>query len=125
MTVRVETKDRIFTVIIDRPEVSHALDLILTGRPVDADEARSMGLANRIVPHGDARKAAEILASQIAEFPQVCMRSDRLSAYQQWELPFKAAMQNEFKHGLKTIQNGETLEGAVRFTQGEGRHGKF
>jgi enoyl-CoA hydratase/carnithine racemase len=105
--------------------LSHALDLILTGRPVDAAEARSMGLANRIVPHGDARKAAETLAAQIADFPQICMRSDRLSAYQQWELPFKAAMQNEFKHGVKTIQNGETLAGAVRFTQGKGRHGAF
>jgi len=105
--------------------MSHALDLILTGRPVDATEARSMGLANRIVPHGEARKVAEKLATQITEFPQVCMRSDRLSAYEQWTLPFKEAMQNEFKHGMETMQRGEALEGATRFAQGEGRHGEF
>lgn len=105
--------------------MSHALDLILTGRPVDANEAMSMGLANRIVPHGEARKAAEKLAAQIAEFPQVCMQSDRLSAYEQWELPFEEAMHNEFKHGMETIQRGEALKGAARFSRGEGRHGKI
>ncbi len=104
--------------------LSHALDLIITGRPVEAAEAKSMGLVNRIVPHGDGRKVAEMLAAQIAEFPQACMRSDRLSAYEQCDLPFKAAMQNEFKRGMETLQKGEALKGAARFTQGEGRHGK-
>ena len=84
-----------------------------------------MGLANRIVAHGEARNAAEKLAKQISEFPQACMRSDRLSAYEQWDLPFKEAMQNEFKHGMCTIEKGETVEGAVRFSKGEGRHGVF
>ncbi len=103
--------------------MSHALDLILTGRPVGADEAKTMGLANRIVAHGEARPAAEKLAKQISEFPQACMRSDRLSAYEQWDLPFKEAMQNEVKHGMGTIQQGESMEGAARFSKGEGRHG--
>ena len=82
-----------------------------------------MGLANRIVAHGEARPAAEKLAKQISEFPQACMRSDRLSAYEQWDLSFQRAMQNEFKHGMGTIQQGETMEGAARFSKGEGRHG--
>jgi enoyl-CoA hydratase len=105
--------------------MSHALDLILTGRPVKAAEAKAMGLVNRIVPQGQARSAAEKLAGQISEFPQACMRSDRLSAYEQWELPFQEAIQNEFKHGMATVQQGETLQGAVRFSKGEGRHGIF
>jgi len=105
--------------------MSHALDLILTGRPVKAAEAKAIGLVNRIVPQGEARSAAEKLARQISEFPQACMRSDRLSAYEQWELPFQEAIQNEFKHGMATVQQGETLQGAVRFSKGEGRHGNF
>jgi len=105
--------------------MSHALDLILTGRPMDANEAMSMGLANRIAPHGEARKTARKLAAQIDEFPQVCMRSDRLSAYEQWALPFEEAMHNEFKQGMKTMQRGEALKGAALFTNGEGRHGAF
>jgi enoyl-CoA hydratase len=105
--------------------MSHALDLILTGRPVEAAEAKTMGLVSRIVAHGEARNAAEKLAVQIAGFPQACMRSDRMSAYEQWDLSFQGAMQNEFKHGMGTIEKGETVEGAVRFSKGEGRHGVF
>ena len=84
-----------------------------------------MGLVNRIVAHGEARNAAEKLAKQISEFPQACMRSDRLSVYEQWDLPFKKAMQNEFKQGMGTIGKGETMEGSARFSKGEGRHGNF
>jgi enoyl-CoA hydratase len=105
--------------------MSHALDLILTGRPVKAAEAKAIGLVNRVVPQGEARSAAEKLAQEISEFPQACMRSDRLSVYEQWGLTFQAAIQNEFKHGMGTIQKGETLEGAARFERGEGRHGVF
>jgi enoyl-CoA hydratase/carnithine racemase len=105
--------------------MSQALDLILTGRPVEAAEAQAIGLANRVVPHGEARQAAEKLAFQIAGFPQACMRGDRRSAYQQWDLSFEKAIQNEFKHGTDTIQSGESVDGAIRFSRGEGRHGRF
>ncbi len=105
--------------------MSRALDLMLTGRPVGAQEALAMGLANRVVPDGQARQAAEKLASQIALFPQRCMRSDRLSAYEQWDMPVEAALQNEFKHGMEIIESGETLVGAQSFAAGKGKHGSF
>src|SRR5208283_3608377 len=105
--------------------MSRALDLMLTGRPVGAQEALAMGLANRIVPDGKAREAAEKLAAQIALFPQDCMRSDRLSAYEQWDMPFEAALQNELSHGMKIIESGQSLAGAQRFAAGEGKHGSF
>ena len=105
--------------------MNHALDLILTGRMVEANEAKAMGLVNRIVPRGEARSAAEKLARQISGFPQACMRSDRLSVYEQWEMTFQEALQNEFKHGMDTIQQGESVKGAARFSKGEGRHGLF
>jgi enoyl-CoA hydratase len=105
--------------------MSHAMDLILTGRPVEAVEAKAMGLANRIVPHGKSREAAEELAAQIAKFPQTCMRSDRLSAYEQWDKSFEDALKNEFKRGMEPIEKGETLQGATMFTKGAGKHGKF
>ncbi len=105
--------------------MSHALDLVLTGRPVEADEAKAMGLVNRIVPRGEARSAAEKLARQISEFPQACMCSDRLSVYEQWGMTLQEALQNEFKHGMGTIQQGESVKGAARFSKGEGRHGFF
>jgi len=105
--------------------LSNALDMILTGRPVGAEEALRMGLANRVVKKGTARAEAEALAEQIARFPQKCMRSDRLSAYQQFDLGFEQAMRNEFELGLKTVESGETVEGATRFAQGAGRHGSF
>ncbi|MFA5938238.1 MAG: crotonase/enoyl-CoA hydratase family protein [Sinimarinibacterium sp.] len=104
--------------------MSRALDLILTGRPVDAQEAWSIGLANRVVPRGQALAEAGKLALQIAAHPQACMRNDRRSAYEQWNLPEAEAIANEFRHGLATLRSGETVAGATRFTQGEGRHGK-
>ena len=105
--------------------MSHAMDLILTGRPVEAMEAKNMGLANRIVPHGKAREAAEELASEISKFPQICMRSDRMSAYEQWEKSLKDAMMNEFQRGMEPIEKGETLQGATNFKKGVGKHGEF
>ncbi|MGX7745730.1 crotonase/enoyl-CoA hydratase family protein [Rhodopseudomonas parapalustris] len=104
---------------------SQAMDLILTGRPVGGAEALRMGLANRLVPRGEARTQAIELAKQIAQFPQTCLRADRLSALQQWDLPEEDAIMNEMRGGLKVIQSGETLSGATRFAQGEGRHGAF
>ncbi len=103
--------------------LSRALDLILTGRPVGAQEALAMGLVNRIVPHGQARQAAEELAREISRFPQACMRSDRRSAYEQFDLSFHEAMANEFQHGYGVLQEG--IAGAQRFAGGEGRHGSF
>lgn len=105
--------------------MSRAMDLILTGRPVDAAEALQMGLANRVVPAGQALSTARELALQIAGFPQACLRGDRRSALEQWGLPEGAALQNEFAHGLRTLQSGETVEGATRFSAGGGRHGDF
>lgn len=105
--------------------LSRALDMILTGRPVGAAEALEMGLANRVVPKGEALEQAVALAKQIADFPQTCLRSDRQSAYEQFDFDFPAAMENEFALGLKTIASGETQAGAGRFADGDGRHGKF
>lgn len=102
-----------------------ALDLILTGRPVLADEALQMGLANRVVPAGTALAAAQALALEIASFAQGCMLSDRASSYEQWDLPFTQAIDNEFKRGMSVINSGETQAGAQRFKSGQGRHGKF
>jgi enoyl-CoA hydratase len=104
---------------------SHALDLILTGRGVSGEEARTMGLANRIVPKGQALAAALELAKQLAAFPQRCLRSDRLSSYRQWELPLDEALRLETRLGSEVIRSGETREGAARFAQGAGRHGSF
>jgi len=105
--------------------LSRALDMILTGRAVGADEAFAWGLANRVVPNGQAREAAEALARDIAAFPQVCMRNDRASAWEQDGLRFEAAMANEFRHGLATLESGESVEGSARFASGSGRHGAF
>ena len=102
-----------------------ALDMILTGRPVGADEALRIGLADRVVEDGHAREAAEALAAQIAAFPQACMRADRLSAYAQWDSDFDTAMRGETEGGLDVIASGETVSGAMRFAGGAGRHGKF
>ena len=84
-----------------------------------------MGLANRVVPAGTALAAAEQLALQIAAFPQTCLRGDRRSAYEQWGMDEAAAIANEFGHGTKTLQSGETVAGAGRFSDGSGRHGQF
>ena len=105
--------------------LSRALDMILAGRPVEAEEALTMGLANRVVPAGTARSEAEALARQIIRFPQQCLLNDRRSAYEQFDLPFDTAMKKEFLLGLETIKSGETLDGAGRFTKGAGRHGSF
>ncbi len=102
-----------------------ALDMILTGRPVKADEALAWGLANRVVPKGQARAAAEALAAEIAAFPPPCVKSDRMSAYQQWDLPLDVALMNELRLGYATIESGETAAGIARFAAGEGRGGKF
>ncbi len=104
---------------------SRAMDLILTGRPVDAAEALAMGLANRVVGDGTARAAAEVLAAELARLPQACLRHDRLSSLEQWGQPLTQAMANEFTHGLKTLESGEWLQGATRFGEGEGKHGAF
>jgi enoyl-CoA hydratase len=102
---------------------SRALDLILTGRGVPADEALDMGLVNRVVPDGLALAEAIALAGQIAAFPQLCVRSDLRSARRQWGLDEPAALLQEHELGMATIASGETLQGAARFAAGEGRHG--
>src|SRR5690606_32033650 len=104
---------------------SHALDLILTGRGVSGDEALRMGLANRIVEPGRALDEARVLADQIARFPQLCLRSDRASSYQQWDLSLDEAIGNETVLGSQVIASGETQRGAARFAAGAGRHGSF
>src|SRR3954468_21268090 len=104
--------------------LSRALDLILTGRPVKAHDALQMGLANRLVPKGAARAAAEELALQIAAFPQMCMRTDRRSAHEQGDLELPEAMRNELGHGKRALEAG-AKEGAQRFARGAGRGGRF
>jgi len=102
---------------------SRAMDLILTGREVRAQEALDIGLANRLVPAGEALNAAIELSRQIASSPQTCMRNDRLSAIEQWGMEEDAAMRNEFRHGTLTMASGESAAGANDFAKGAGRHG--
>jgi enoyl-CoA hydratase len=104
---------------------SRAMDLILTGRPVPAEEAFAIGLANRLAPRGGALAAALELAGQLAAFPQTCLRGDRASALEQWGLDWDAAAANEIEHGLASLRSGEAAAGAARFTAGAGRHGAF
>ena len=101
---------------------SVALDLILTGRAVDAHEAKQMGLANRVVPAGQALEAALALARELAALPQLCLQQDRASALEQWGLPHEIAMANEWARGMVSLT--EAAEGAARFASGEGRHGR-
>jgi enoyl-CoA hydratase len=103
--------------------LSRALDLILTGRPVGAAEAERIGLANRVVPRGPARAAAEALALELAAFPQACLRGDRLSAYEQAALDLPAALLGELRHGMAALVT-ESVAGAQRFASGAGRHGE-
>ena len=102
-----------------------ALDLILTGRPVDAREALAMGLANRVVANGTAREEAEALARDLLRYPQICMRADRRSAYEQWDQSLDRALRREYELGKAAIDAGETQAGAGRFASGRGRSGSF
>jgi enoyl-CoA hydratase len=104
---------------------SRAMDLILTGRPVEAREALEMGIANRLVPKGEARAHAVALAKDLAAFPQGCLRNDKRSALAQWDLDEEAAIKDEMSGGLQVIASGETVAGATRFASGAGRHGSF
>lgn len=103
---------------------SRAMDMILTGRGVSAEEALSFGLANRIVPPGTALREALKLAEQIASFPQDCMRNDRISAMRQWALPMSDALHLEAEIGRDSLRAGAT-SGAARFADGKGRSGDF
>ena len=103
--------------------ISGAMDMILTGRPVPAPEALSMGLVNRVVPVGSSRAAAEELAHELARFPQTCMREDRLSLLEQEGLSEADAMARELEHGLRSL--AEVQQGLERFRAGAGRHGSF
>jgi len=102
---------------------SRALDLVLTGRGVDAREAHAMGLVNRVVADGEALAAALELADSLVALPQRCLREDRLSLLEQWDLDEREAILNEVDHGLEVIRSGETLDDAARFAAGAGRGG--
>jgi enoyl-CoA hydratase len=104
--------------------MGRALDLILTGRKVSAQEAQAIGLCERVVPKGSAREAAEALAREIARFPQACLRADRASAYAQHDLAMLEALRHEFEHGVEMVQR-EGIAGATRFASGKGRGGTF
>jgi enoyl-CoA hydratase len=104
--------------------MGNALDMILTGRPVLADEAKSMGLANYITPNGESQAHAQRIAQQIARFPQRCMLTDRRSAYEQWDMTLAGALRQEGARGAPMVY-AEGVAGAARFSTGAGRHGKF
>jgi len=102
---------------------SRAMDMVLSGRPVGAEEALQIGLANRVVPAGFSREAAEELAGELARFPQTCMREDRLSLLESVGLGEREALANEFRHGLRSL--ADVASGLARFRAGAGRHGSF
>lgn len=104
---------------------SRAMDLILTGRPVAADEALDIGLANRVVSTGSARSEAVRLAQSLVNFPQACMANDRMSVLQQWGLSHNDALANETRLGKSTAETGESVSGATAFSKGQGKHGQF
>jgi enoyl-CoA hydratase len=104
---------------------SRAMDLILTGRPVEAKEAYDIGLANRLAPKGQALDVALELARQISAFPQLCLRNDRLSAIGQWSLGWDDAQAEEVRLGMEPLRTGSAVEGATRFAGGQGRGGSF
>ncbi|WP_030170273.1 crotonase/enoyl-CoA hydratase family protein [Spirillospora albida] len=103
--------------------MSRAMDLVLTGRPVPAREAFEIGLANRVVPDGTSREAAEALAAEIARFPRACLRNDRASMLDAEGLDEADAIAVEYRHGLGSLD--DALRGAARFADGHGRHGDF
>jgi enoyl-CoA hydratase len=103
--------------------LGRALDMIMTGRPVDAQEALQFGMANRVVPNGTARQAAEALAAELAALPQSCLRNDRLSAIESVSLDHDAAMAGEFAHGMASLSDPSLLSGVTRFREGAGRGG--
>ena len=106
--------------------LGRAMDLILTGRSVYSEEALTIGLANRIVDNGKTLEEAEKLGLLMSQYPQQCLRNDRLSAYESLDCSFFEAIKNEFSRGMTVLQSGETVQGATRFFKDkEGRHGDF
>ena len=103
--------------------LSHAMDIILTGRPVHAQEALTIGLANRVVPEGKSREEAEALAHQLASFPWECLVNDRRATLEGWDMDDEMAQKNEFRLGMEAITSGQAQTGASQFSSGVGRHG--
>jgi enoyl-CoA hydratase len=101
-----------------------ALEIIMTGRKVTAEESYRIGLAEKVVPHGKAREAAEAMAREIARFPQECMRADRLSAYRAWGKSVREGLESEWATSAGIVK-AEGIAGATRFASGKGRHGDF